>query len=370
MCYALLTLWHERQRYFPAVLAVAFSALLVALQCGLLLGTFAAVSIPVDETSADVWVGSPGLLSVDVSRAIPLSWRARLNLPEVERIEEYHQNYSRWFKPDGGSEVILVVGSRLQDDAMGAVRQLTPELRRRLTQPGTVVVDEADLDRLGIRGEGDLAEIWGKQVRVVGLVHGLKGLGGPYVFCSLQTSRELLQLAADQTMFLLVRCHNREDAARVVQELGRYHDMAAFTREDLSLQSRTHWLFQTGAGISIGCAALLGLLVGAVITNQTLYAATAASLREYGVLRAMGIPRRRIAFTVLTQSFWVGVLGIAAGLPLALGLGRLANVFGARALLQPPLLAGTVVITLLMALLSGLTALRSLRLVEPAVLLR
>lgn len=45
MSIALATLWHERLRYFPAVLAVAFSALLVALQCGLLLGTFSMTAI-------------------------------------------------------------------------------------------------------------------------------------------------------------------------------------------------------------------------------------------------------------------------------------------------------------------------------------
>src|SRR4051794_5765288 len=109
MWFSLATLWHERQRFIPAVLAVAFSALLVALQCGLLLGTFSAVSIPVDETSADVWVSSPAVLSVDVSRPIPERWQARLNMPEIEQVEVYHQNFSRWTKPDGGSEVILIV---------------------------------------------------------------------------------------------------------------------------------------------------------------------------------------------------------------------------------------------------------------------
>src|SRR5437588_550503 len=59
MSYSLATLWHERQRYVPGVLAVGFSALLIALQCGLLLGLFSITSIPVDHTRADIWVGSP-----------------------------------------------------------------------------------------------------------------------------------------------------------------------------------------------------------------------------------------------------------------------------------------------------------------------
>ena len=54
MSFALATLWFERRRYLPAVLAVAFSALLVALQLGLLIGTFSMVSVPIDHTRADL----------------------------------------------------------------------------------------------------------------------------------------------------------------------------------------------------------------------------------------------------------------------------------------------------------------------------
>src|SRR5581483_2023981 len=66
MSYALATLWHERQRFLPGILATAFSALLIVVQCGLLLGLFAIVSMPIDHSSADVWVGSPQVMSVDL----------------------------------------------------------------------------------------------------------------------------------------------------------------------------------------------------------------------------------------------------------------------------------------------------------------
>src|SRR3954452_16804592 len=70
MSYALTTLWYERNRFLPGILAVAFSALLIALQCGLLLGLFSITSIPIDHTRADVWVSAPAVLSVDLGRPI------------------------------------------------------------------------------------------------------------------------------------------------------------------------------------------------------------------------------------------------------------------------------------------------------------
>src|SRR5438876_9672610 len=89
MSYALATLWFERQRFLPGVLAVAFSALLIALQCGLLLGLFSITSLPIDETHADVWVGHPEVPSVDLGRPIAEAWKSYLALPEVERGAAY-----------------------------------------------------------------------------------------------------------------------------------------------------------------------------------------------------------------------------------------------------------------------------------------
>src|SRR5262245_7876858 len=171
MSYALATLWHERQRFLPGVLAVAFSALLIALQCGLLLGLFSITSIPVDHTRAHVWVGAPAVLSVDLGRPIPESFHSRLaNQPEVETPEVFFQGFAYWAKPKGGSELCVVIGSRLEDSSLGAVKELTPELRSRLTEPGAIVIDESEVARLGLKGIGDVAEISGRRVRLVGLV--------------------------------------------------------------------------------------------------------------------------------------------------------------------------------------------------------
>src|SRR5436853_847011 len=109
---------------------------------------------------------------------------------------------------------------------------------------------------------------------------------------------------------------------------------------------------KTKAVIALGYAAALGLLVGAVVTSQTLYAAVAASLREYAVLRALGIPRWRMAAAVMGQSFWIGVAGILLALPAVWGLASLADVLGAKVLLPSWLLGTAAVVTMVMALLS------------------
>jgi putative ABC transport system permease protein len=371
MSYALATLWYERQRYLPAVLAVSFSALLIALQCGLLLGLFSITSIPIDMSQADVWVGHPEVPSVDLGRPIPEAWQSYLALPEVERTEPYMEGFAYWDKPTGGMELCLVIGTRLGPDAIGAINQLTPEHRTLLSEPNSVVVDEGEFPRLGITRVGQTAEVNKKRVRVVGTVTGLKSLAGPYLFCSLETARRILNPPPGQTTFILAKLHRKEDGPKVVEYLRQYpRKVAPFTADEFSLHSRMHWLTKTKAGIALGLAALLGLLVGAVVTSQTLYSATIASIKEYAVLRALGIPRWRMMLMVMAQSFWVGVAGVAIAVPAILGIAGLGEEVGAKVILPWWLWVGTITITMAMALASGVLALRSLRLVEPVTLLR
>ncbi len=372
--YSLKILWHGHQRFLPAVLAVAFSAVLIAVQFGVLLGTLAVTSRPIDHAAAQIWIGIRGLPSIELGHPIPGAWLFRIQAePEVEDVEEYLYEFNYWHKPTGGSVHCCIIGARLEESALGAVSDLTPEMRTKLTEPGAVVVDETELDRLGLQhGIGETAEVVGHKVRVVGLVHGFKSIWGPYVFCSMQTARMLLfQYRPGQTQFLLARCLPGADVPALIARLrGKYSEMTIISDRDFSSQTRMYWLTRTRIGVALGLTAVLALLVGLVITSQTLYAAVTSSLREYAVLRALGLPRWRIVALVLAQSFWIGLAGVATSLPMTLALARLASLIGAEVLLPSWLLAGTITVTMAIALVSGLLALRSLRQVEPANLLR
>src|SRR5438046_3473619 len=96
--------------------------------------------------------------------------------------------------------------------------------------------------------------------------------------------------------------------------------MSVYTAEEFSSGSRWYWLRRTKAGIAIGYAALLGLLVGAFITAQTLYSATTANAKEFAILLALGIPRWRLSLMVLAQSFWVRAIGVGLAFPVCLAL--------------------------------------------------
>ncbi|VTU01598.1 abc transporter permease : ABC-type antimicrobial peptide transport system, permease component OS=Singulisphaera acidiphila (strain ATCC BAA-1392 / DSM 18658 / VKM B-2454 / MOB10) GN=Sinac_2084 PE=4 SV=1: MacB_PCD: FtsX [Gemmataceae bacterium] len=378
MGYSLSTIWYERQRFLPAILAVAFSAVLITVQGGLVLGLISMMSLPVDRATADLWVGFPGVRSVDLGRPIPERWVVRVaSHPEVERVEPAVVGFALWTRPGANaqetvSEVCTIVGSRLDANSLAAAEAVRtdPDLLAKLSVLGAVAVDESELGRLGISGVGDVVEIFGNRFRVVGLVKGYKSLGGPYVFCSFDTARLAMGYRTDEVTYFVARTTTPAAAAAVAERMASYPQLTAITSADFSLRSRMHWLFTTKAGITVGFTALLGLLVGGVVTSQTLYAATAASQREFSTLRAMGIPRWRLKASVVLQSFWVGLFGILVAAPIVVLMAEAAGAMGTAVRLHPLILAASATITMLMSLGSGLAALRSFQNVDPAHNLR
>lgn len=371
MFYAMRSLIWESRRYIPGILAVGFSAMLIAMQVGLLVGLIGVVSVPIENSSADVWVMYPNTPACDLGRPIPKYWLERVwSQPETAVADEYIQGFSYWKTPTGATELVIVIGCNLEDGALGPSEKLPHDLKVLLTEPNSVVLDTKDAKRLDITAYGQEGEVAGQTVRVCGFTHGMGSISGPYVVTSLTTARKLLRLRNDQTTYLLARCKNPKDAAALTAKLNEYPRMKARQAEEFSIQSQWHWIGKTKAGVALGFAAVLGLAVGGSVTSQTLYAAVAASMRELAVLQALGINRWRMRLFVLQQAFLVGLFGLLLAGPLTFGLSEVAQSLGTKAVLPWWLLTSAACVTMLMAFGSGLIALRSLRGVEPANLLR
>jgi putative ABC transport system permease protein len=369
--WALQTLWYERKRYWAGVMAVAFSVVLIAVQNGLVSGLMRMVSFPVDLSNADVWVAGPKVQSCDLGSVFDRDVLNRIVVrPEVERIDEYLQGFTFWKQPEVGQKLVIVAGCELDDGSLGPVNTLSAELRGRLSEPGAVVINEKDRTKLGVKEIGDSATVFGFRVRVVGFTSNTASFTGPYILCSLRTARQLLGLEPDKTYYLLVKTKEPSEARWLARDIAADSRVEAYTAEEFSQKSRWYWMRTTNAGIAMGFVGLLGLAVGAVITSQTLYAATVSSLRELMVLRALGIPRMRIVRFVLAQAFFVGLLGVLFGIPISFAVARIGEAIGTKPVIDGLLVLVTAGIAMATAGLAGLVALRSLANVEPVQLLR
>jgi putative ABC transport system permease protein len=375
--YSLRMLWRDHRRFLPALLAIGLSAVLIAVQCGLVLGLVLTTSAPIDHCRAHLWVLPLEAPSLHQTSTFPLAWQSRLDVqPEVERSEAYLTAMGRWRLPGRGrTELCMLIGVRLDEGSLGALSVLTPELRAALAEPGTVVVDAWEFATLGLTGSSyEAGEINDRPVRLVGTLHGFQGFSFVYVFCSQETLRHLVPQVAehpDLATCLVARCHDPQDVDLVVRRLRRdYPDMGVYSSRELSLKVRQYWLFRSRGGMVLICTIVLALLVGLAVTSETLYAAVLAQSKEFAVLEALGITRRHVMGLVLAQSFWLGVGGVLMALPCTVALARPALAMQTLVVLSAPILSLTFALTLGMAMLAGLSSLRPLRNIEPAKLLR
>jgi putative ABC transport system permease protein len=269
---------------------------------------------------------------------------------------------------------VFVSGIDPQAHGLMFARVLSPRLRARLAEPDAVIVDRADLDKLGTNVGGN-ASINGHRVRVVGVAGGLRALGGVNVLASLETARYLDGDAADamQPTYLVARLRDSSQAPAVAKRLRNHAGFGPYqvwTATAFAHRSVLFWLFDTGAGAGVLFMAGIVFLVGAVITSQTLVAAVVGSVREYATLNALGVGVRALRLVVLEQAFWVGALGLFGAAVLGGLLLALAHIRNVPVALNVPISLACALLIMAVAAVSGLAAMRSLRRADPAALLR
>jgi len=369
------TLVHEWRRFLPSALAVAFSGLLLLVQAALVFGIFNSSAVYIRSSGGDLWLGYPGTQSIELGRPIPQQAEiAALMDPAVERVEPFDWIDGDWRGPaDKGGVSVFVSGIDTRPDALMFADVLAPGLRAKLDEPDGVVVDRADLDKLGL-AVGGQAVVNGHRVRIVGVGNGLRALGGVNILASLATSRRLGNGdSGGRVAYYVVKLRDPSQAEAVrarLQPQGTTRPFEVWTREGFARRAVAYWMFETGAGLGVLLLAIVVFVVGALITSQTLMGAVAGSIREYATLQALGVGYSRLRGVVLQQAAWVGLSGlVAGGLATALVV-LLAHRRDVPVQLDAVTVAACAALVMGIALLSGLAAVRTLRHADPALLLR
>ncbi|MET0225702.1 MAG: ABC transporter permease, partial [Dokdonella sp.] len=262
------TLIYEWRRFLPSALAVAFSGLLLLMQAALVLGIFNSAAVYIKKSGGDLWVGYPGTQSIELGRPIPHEAEIKLLMdPEVARVESFRWIDGDWRGPaDKGGVSVFVSGIDTRPDSMMFADVLAPDLRVKLDEPDSVIVDRADLAKLGLR-VGAQAVVNGQRVRIVGVGSGLRALGGVNIVTSLATSRRLeTGNEAGDVAYYVVKLHDPEQAEAVrkrLQPSGSEKRYEIWTRPAFAHRAVTYWMFETGAGLGVIFLAAVVFLVGA-----------------------------------------------------------------------------------------------------------
>lgn len=312
---AIRMLFHNRLRFAMTVIGIAIAFFLAAAQIGLLVGWINTNSAIIEHAGVDIWVMAKETRTLDYGTAIP---RHRIqqvsSVPGVDWAEGMLVGWINWQHPEGKRITVEVIG--IDKSNAGGPWAMESGSVESVHLPETVVVDELSKDALGAHAVGDEAEMEGKRVIVGGFSRGVRTFtAAPFVFTSIENALDYIPYYRDDEIsYVLASIESNADLLTVRDLIAHeVSDVEVLTTDEFADRSVKYWMLETGVGITVIITALLGLLVGAVIMSQTLFAITQDHIANYATLLALGFHHKTLRQIVLAQSLSLGGLGVVVG---------------------------------------------------------
>jgi putative ABC transport system permease protein len=361
--------FHDRVSLTVTLVGIVFSVVLMTVETGLYNGTQKVITNIIDHSGADLWITPVGAESFDDAPLLKGGEKyAALGVPGVAAAYDLGVDMVGWQKDDGTTQAVVIVGSDPTEDGLKAWNVIRGDPSA-ITRPGGVIVEKTYLKKLGVKGVGDTAMISGQKVTVVAVTDRIRSFTTlPYVFTTLERSRDLIGARPDQSGFVMVRIKPDADLKTVQAALkANLRKAEVLTSPEFVKRSINRWMFTTGAGSALIAGALLALIVGIVVVAQTLYASTKDHLNEFATLRALGASSSYIVKVILFQALFSALLGFTIGMAISYMVVWLTWETYLNIRLTPELAAILFGVTLAMCILSAISAILKVTRIDPAM---
>ncbi len=237
-----------------------------------------------------------------------------------------------------------------------------------------MIVDESARQRLGDLRLGSLWELNDREIKLAALSRSAKTFTtAPIVFVSYGLAQEMTPNASRRadTAYIAVKLRNPQDAERVAEAIRRdLKDNEILTTEAFVERTILYWTVQTGMGEAFCLTAVLGLVVGAGIIGQTVFANTMEHLGEFATLKAMGATERDLNTLILVQAAIDAAIGFGVAVPLALLSKSPLERTGVTLAVDMRLIAFLFAVTLAIALAAAYFSIRRVQRLDPATIFR
>lgn len=366
------SLIYEWRRYLAAVLALAFSALLIYIQIGLMLGYSLSMTAILNTSRADLWVSDLNLKSFEWGRSIDSNLEYYLRMHhDVVSVKPFLRAWCKGKTYEGETIWAPIFGIQTDDSCLLMPKDFTEKFGKLLDEPMTVVIDRSFAKNLNLKID-DYTEISDKRVKIVGITDGYKNDRGGFVFASEHTFLHMVSSKWVQYLLVKIKYPDRADIA--AQEIdsffGKKTKVKIWTKKGLFWKSQKWQLLESPNSLTFIFLTVLALFIGIAITNQSLRSAIIASLKEYAALRALGVSKRSLCMVILEEAFWTGLAGLLIAWVMTYIFSYIA-VYYRLAFNIPLWFVGISSFALIfVSLISGLLSLMILYKTEPADLLR
>lgn len=375
---AWLQLKKDRLRLLVAVAGVGFAVMLVFMQLGFRAALFkSAVQIHsrLVYDLAMISVKTPSFIySKPFSRRRLVQVRG---LAGVASTSALLTDVANWRNPANRREQrqIHVIGF---DPSVFTVDLPGVEAHRhQLTRPDVVLFDERSRPEFGpipalLRQQGTVrVEVRDRAIDVIGLfaLGTSFGIDGIVMTSDLNFHRLFPRAGKGDLHIGLIRLEEGADVEDVRRRALAMMpgDVALLTRQEFVDLEVDYWNNTTPIGFIFDLGALIGLIVGAIIVYQILFADVSEHMREYATLKAIGYGNGYLSGVVIQQGLILALIGFVPGSLIAVLLYRAAAGATNLPLEMTPLRALAVLgLTIAICTLSGSIALRKVRAADPA----
>jgi putative ABC transport system permease protein len=375
---ALRMLTGDRQKFFGLLFGVGFSALLITQQLAIFVNLLQRGATAVYNVStANIWVMDPVSRTPDVALPMPATALDKVrSVSGVEWASPLLRSGATIRTPAGDLEGVTVVGV---DDAtlIGLPKKFIAGDRQALYEPDAVFIDSVGAAKLfpeNVNPIGVRLELNDRRAVIRGIVDVDPSFTSQVILYT-RYSNALAYVPGTRNRLSFILAHSMPGLTpeEVARRINMATGLKARTREEFARDGVDFIIENTGIPINFGITVALGFIVGIAIVGLTFSLFIRDNIKQFGALKAIGVTNHKIRLMVAAQACMVGLIGYGMGV-------LLAAVFIASSSTNSPAFKGfytpwqipllTGVVVLVMILITGWLALRSVLKTEPAEVFR
>ncbi len=374
---AIRMLTGDRVKFIGLVFGVAFSALLITQQLTIFVNLLMRGAVAVEQVdTANIWVMDPSGRTVDATLPMPTTALDRVRgVPGVAWAVPMIRSGAVVRTVEGDLEPVSVIGV---DDAtlIGLPRVILEGAKTDLAGPDAVFIDDVGSRKLFPNGDvlGTRLELNDQRAIIRGIVDANPTFTSTVIlYTRYSNALNYLPGTRNRLSFVVARAADGQSPESVAAAITRATGLRARTSREFARDGIDYIIENTGIPINFGITVVLGVVVGIAIVGLTFSLFIRDNIRQFGALKAIGVTNAKIRGMVAVQAGLVGLIGYGIGLFLAtmfIVTGSSGNdaFKGFYIPWQIPVITAAAVIV--MILLTGAIALRSVLKTEPAEVFR
>ncbi len=370
-----------------ALAGVVFAVTLLTVQVALFTGFSNSTTLPIAESSADVWVSAPEMIYFEGTLPIDYGTVAKIRaVPGVARAEAMSLGIARWRSPHDELALGRIIGFDPRGTLFnpGGANRATLDL---LQKPYAFAVDATQLHILDLRA-GQSGVIGSLPAHLAYVTRGTQPIvSATFFYTSLETANAYTPSAlsffsppgsapppleeTDPIMYVMVKAQSPADSAQLAAAIQRsVPHVRALTRDQMLAATRDYWVKRTGIGFILSLIALMGAFVGVVIVGQILYTSINEHFQEYGTLKAIGVSDGYLYGVIALQATCMAVIGYVLSLALTFAVRGVAAERGVDILITPGGALLVLAAALVICISAGMIAMQRVVRSDPALVFR